>query len=727
MWDHITRGRRAVVVVRGVVFALAAIVAIAAPAVQARHVVPVPKIRPVLDRPSPDNDAVAATAPVLPEPPRTPAPAPVVTRGKPSGDPLPPFSAGEIATCRAAFTALAAGHYPMARELAAKAHVAVAPKLIDWLWMLRPGSAVSFNDLTDFIARNPSWPGQETLRRRVEESLAEMPDDAKVIAWFKTREPLTATGQLRLAEALLRTGHAEEGTRRLRRAWVAGNFDQHKEAEILKSYHELLRTEDHEARLDRLLWDEDRLAAKRLEPRVPEAYRALAEARIALFTFSPGVEGAIARVPAALKNDLGLAYDRVRWRRRKGLDDQALDVLSGVPADAPYADRWWVERQYQARRALNAGNISVAYRLAAAHGDVDTRNMIDAEWLAGWIALRFLQERHVALSHFAHIYGTVQTPISRARGAYWAGRAEEALKDGPGAEHWYQSAAAYPTTYYGQLAALRLGQSGALALPAEPQPTPAEVAAFRGQELVQAAHLLQSVGLEEKVRPFILRLADLSRTPAAHRLVAEFAEQIGRTDLSVASAKRSARNGVILVDRAFPLIHLPNYPGGPELPLVLAVSRQESEFNPGAISNAGARGLMQLMPSTAKMVAKAMHVAYRPERLTSDPGYSTMLGGRYLRTLLDDFGGNYVLALAAYNAGDVRVREWMHDWGDPRRPDVDVIDWIELIPFAETRNYVERVFEGLQVYRQRLDPDALVLSALDDDLHNRSHKESCNC
>jgi soluble lytic murein transglycosylase len=719
------RGKQGTAAAWLVAVVLAAVSVLGGGPAAARHIVPIPKARPAMDAPASDSDnLVVAAAPVAAEPPPVTAPA---VKQKSTGGMLPPLSPGDIAAYRAAFTAVAAGHYQVAQALAATGHVPVAAKLVTWLWLTRPDSAASFSQLTDFIAQNPTWPAQDALQRRVEESLAEIGDDGRIIAWFKTREPLTAQGQLRLAEALLHTGQTQEGTTRLRRAWLAGNFGQHEETEILKNYREFLRPEDHQARLDRLLWDEDRAAAKRMEPRVPEAYRALAEARMALFTFAPGVEGLVARVPAALRNDPGLAYDRVRWRRLKGLDDQAQEILAGVPADAPNADRWWVERQYQARRMLGNGDISAAYRIAAAHGDVDTRNMIDAEWLAGWIALRFLQERHLALTHFARIYGAVQTPVSRARGAYWAGRAAEALGDKAGAEHWYTSAADYSTTYYGQLAALRLGRSGALSLPPEPQPTPDDTATFKTQELVQAAHLLGSVGLDEKVRSFILRLNDLSRTPVSHRLVADLAERIGRIDLGVTSAKRSARNGVILVDRAFPMFQLPAYPGAPELPLVLAVSRQESEFNPQAVSNAGARGLMQLMPSTAKMVAKSMHVTYRPAMLTGDPAYSTLLGGRYLRNLLDNFGGSYVLALAAYNAGDVRVRKWMQDWGDPRRPEVDVIDWIELIPFAETRNYVQRVFEGLQVYRQRLNPQALVLSALDDDLHNRSRKESCNC
>ena len=454
------RGRRGAVAAWVKLITLAAIVVFGSGAASARHIVPVPKIRPAMEAIAPEGDAAAivAAAPIPAEPPRIEPQSPAAEPKSParpkstlapksSGVSLPPLSSSDIATYRAAFTALAAGHYQVAQELAATGHVPVASKLITWLWLTRPGSPVTFNQLVDFIDHNPNWPAQDALQRRVEEALTDFADDARTIAWFKTREPLTAQGQLRLAIALLHTGQTQEGTARLRRAWVAGNFGQHEEAEILKNYHELLRVEDHEARLSRLLWDEDRVAAKRLEPRVPEAYRALAEARMALISFAPGVERLVARVPANLQNDPGLAFDRVRWRRFKGHDDEALQILVGVPADAPYADRWWVERQYQARRALANGDISAAYRLAAGHGVVDTRNTIDAEWLAGWIALRFLQERHVALTHFSQIYSTMRTPVSRARGAYWAGRAADALGDKPGADHMYASAADYTTTY----------------------------------------------------------------------------------------------------------------------------------------------------------------------------------------------------------------------------------------------------------------------------------------
>ncbi|HYM32427.1 MAG TPA: lytic transglycosylase domain-containing protein, partial [Candidatus Cybelea sp.] len=239
--------------------------------------------------------------------------------------------------------------------------------------------------------------------------------------------------------------------------------------------------------------------------------------------------------------------------------------------------------------------------------------------------------------------------------------------------------------------------------------------------------LAAAIGLDERLRPFILRLSDLSKTPVEHRMVADLADQIGHIDLGVAAAKRSARNGIILVDRAFPLVTLPQAASAPEPPLVLAVSRQESEFNPSAISSAGARGVMQIMPATAKKLAKSMHVAYRKDMLTSDPAYNTRLGSRFLSDLVEAYHGNYILALAAYNAGDSNLRKWMRDWGDPRRPEVDVIDWVELIPYAETRNYVQRVFEGLQVYRQRLNPSAMVLTALDGDLHGRNRGQSCNC
>jgi soluble lytic murein transglycosylase len=707
------------VVAWGGVVALAAAICLSA-SVAGAGKPPYPKSRPsdgaLSETAAP---AVAEIAPPVLPTPKAAAPSLALTATSLASD--------DIARYRTAFATLASGNYDAAMQLAAGGHSPVAAKLVTWMWISQAGSRLGFDQVTDFIRQNPTWPAQDLMERRAEETLSDATDDLKIIAWFKPREPLTGEGKLHLAEALLRTGQAQAGTEWLRRAWIGGTFNARDESEILKRHRDLLRHEDHVARLDRLLWDDDSAAARRMLPRVPEDVRALAEARLALIGFLPGVERLVGRVPPALRNDLGLAYDRVRWRRQKGHDDQALEILLTVPANAMHADRWWFERQTQARRALAGGRISDAYKLASQHGDVDIRNFIDAEWLSGWLALRFLHEQQVALTHFARIYDTVTTPVSKARGAYWAGRSVEVLGDAAAAKHWYETAAAHATTYYGQLAALKLGRTGGLTLPPEPEPTAAEITAFQGKDLVQAASLLAGIGLDERLRPFILRLSDLSRTPADHKQVAELADRLGHVELGVVAAKRSARNGVILVDRAFPLFDLPRGGDRPEQPLVLAVSRQESEFNPLAISSAGARGLMQLMPATARSMAKVLRVAYQPELLTADPAYNAKLGSRYLSDLLDNYGGSYVLTLAAYNAGDSRVRQWIRDWGDPRRPEVDAIDWIELIPFAETRNYVERVFEGLQVYRQRLHPTSSVLSALDDDLHSRSHGQSCNC
>ena len=698
-----------------------------APAVAAskRHV-PVPKAKPAIASAAAAESMTPIVPAVLPV-----APAKVIAGPAPaflSAAPVPAqFSKEQVALYRAGFAAVDAGHQGKFNEVLQQGGSEIGNKLLTWYWISRPGTNAPFDRIADFIAKNKDWPGQDTLARRAEDALSDDPSDARVLAWFAHREPVIGVGQMRLAEALLRTGKIEEGTARLRRAWIEGNFSAKDEARILKLHKGQIRAADNAARLDRLLWNQETGAAKRMLRLVSPDVRALSEARLALGELGGGVERLIRQVPSGLQDDPGLSYDRVRWRRLRGHDDQALELLLSPQAKGGDADKWWIERRIQARRSLAGGNISEAYRLAANHGQTSDKHSAEAEWLAGWIALRFLEEKHTALQHFLKLYGAVRTPISKARAAYWAGRAAEAIGDKAGAERWYREAAENTTTYYGQLAALKLGRRAGLALPPEPRPSAAVAEAFANKELVRAVYALAELGQQDRMRLFILRLNDLARSAPEHQLVADLAERVGRVDLGVASAKRSAQNGFTIVNRSFPLVDMPESPSGPETSLLLAVSRQESEFNPEAVSNAGARGLMQLMPATAKMLAKMLQLNYRPELLTADPAYNARLGGRYLGNLLDNYDGNYVLALAAYNAGDSRVHKWIRDWGDPRRSEVDAIDWIELIPFSETRNYVQRVLESVQVYRQRLNPRATVALQLEDDLRGRPRKHSCNC
>ncbi|MEE9250984.1 MAG: lytic transglycosylase domain-containing protein, partial [Alphaproteobacteria bacterium] len=525
--------------------------------------------------------------------------------------------------------------------------------------------------------------------------------DAEVLAWFSRREPRTVKGRMHLARALLATGKREQATALLRETWVNGNFPRRQERSFLRRYRKFLRKEDHVARLDRLLWAGRSWEARRLLRRVEAGQRALAVARIRLRRFRGGVDSAIQRVPKALIDDPGLVYERLRWRRRKGRDEDARALLENPPQDLVRPGAWWIERGVLARRALKQGEISIAYRLARDHQQTSGVMFAEAEWLAGWIALRFLEDSEDALRHFTALYENVRFPISLARGAYWAGRAAEAKGDTALAQEWYAKAARHFTTFYGQLAEARLDGKALPVVPKDPQPGADEAVAFANNELVRAAKLMGLSADREHLGRFILHLNKKARTPAEHALIASLAASQNRPDLAVAAAKRSLRRGVYLLDAAYPAYPLPRDRDGLEPELLLALLRQESAFDIAAISDAGARGLMQLLPSTARIVARQLKLGYSTRKLTTDAEYNMTLGAAYLARLLDQFAGSYVLALAAYNGGPTRVRRWLRANGDPRRADVDVIDWIELIPFDETRDYVQRVLENLQVYRAR--------------------------
>lgn len=379
---------------------------------------------------------------------------------------------------------------------------------------------------------------------------------------------------------------------------------------------------------------------------------------------------------------------------------------SGFTARPPENIRpaqWWVERNVLARRALRNGAVASAYRIAATHGFTEGAPLADAEFLAGWIALRFLKDPARAAGHFARLEAAVGMPISLARAAYWRGRATEAGGDAAAAKAQYQRAARHLTTYYGQLAAERIGLSTApdwVVMPAV-VPTAAEAQAFNTSEPAVAAELLAAIGEGRMARQFVARLVTDAKTPAGHALAAGLAQRLGQPQLAVVAGKRAGYAGTHLPAYAFPLQLVPAE-GEPEAALINAIIRQESMFDATAVSQAGARGLMQLMPATARQVARQLSESHTDQRLIADPGYNVALGSRYLADQIRGFNGSYILAVAAYNAGPGRSRQWVQDYGDPRDGGIDAVDWVESIPFNETRNYVQRVIENLQVYRWRL-------------------------
>jgi len=621
---------------------------------------------------------------------------------------------GPDAAAIAAVTAARAGDWAKAYAAVAQSRDPVAPKLVRWLDYTRASPTGRFAEIAGFIERNPDWPLGKTLRRQAEEAMGSE-SDAIAAAWLSRYPPLSGAGMVRAAEITIDRGNVAAGAAALRTAWIDGDFTPAGERNVLARFSATLRPQDHEKRLDHLLWEGDSDAARRMLPLVPADYRALAEARLALADGAPTAATLLARVAAPLRSDPGLAFEEARFQRRKGNLDAAAQLLLGHPDNPLRPAAWWKERLIVARRLLATGNADLAYRLVQQRepGAVPGAVNAEAEFLSGYIALRFRNAPALAFDDFAHILARVTSPYAKARAAYWGGRAAAAAGKPQLAAKWFAAGAENMATFYGQLAAHQLGKDAPPHPVPEPRPDRAEQARFNAEELVRVTALLLAADDREHARTFLMQLAHRANTPVDFAMLAALAESHGRIDLAIAVARRAIDAGMPLMVHGYPVTALPAG-SSPERPLLLAIVRQESAFAPDATSRAGARGLMQLMPATARNVAGKLQLPFSLPRLTSDGIYNLTLGRSYLEQLIDEFGGSYALAIAAYNAGPGRVRQWLHEFGDPRGRDVGMVDWIEMIPFDETRAYVQRVLENLQIYRGQTGSNAAAFSLVAD-------------
>jgi len=610
-----------------------------------------------------------------------------------------PLSEPERQRYAAAFTLFESGQHDRALALAKQGLHPLADKVLTWLDLGRPDSGHDFNQINSFIEANPDWPRLYALYRNAELVLPESLTASQVIIWFGERLPITGNGARRHVAALWENGQRDRARLAARQYWVTVDFDTDEEAAFRQRFKALLTQDDEIARLERLLWDRRTTAARRQLDRVPSGPAAVARARLALMGNRPGVDALIGRVPANLQDDPGLLHDRAVWRRKRGRLEGVVELLDRVPPGAPQAATWWQLRSWVIWRALDGNDYALAYRMAERHDHAEGLAFAEGHWMAGWMALRYLDRAEVALEHFAALHDGVSSDISKSRGAFWAGEAAGALGRNAEARAWYDKAAAYPATFYGQLAAQRNGVKRPLvmtALPAMPQP---RRDAFAAQERVGIIRLLGELEQPRLQDSFFASLRQEARDEFDHRLLIELASEVGREDLAMRTAKSARRDDHDLHILLYPKRRLPIGPA-PEPALVLSVMRQESEFYPKARSPVGALGLMQLMPATARHSAKRLGLPFSRDRLTSDPDYNIRLGQAYLSELLEQLDGSYILALAAYNAGPARALRWIDLYGDPRDPSVDPITWIERIPFSETRNYVQRILESLVVYRE---------------------------
>lgn len=612
------------------------------------------------------------------------------------------FSDADRATYAAAFQAIQTGNPADAVALASGGGDPLVGKIVTWLALADGRYGASPRDLMSFVVANPDWPRLNTLQRAAERALGSDVTPAEITAWFDSSPPLTGEGWKAYVTALQALGQAGRATAVAREGWRGGDFDATGQSVFLAAHANLLTSDDHASRTDRLLWESENDAAARMLPLLGPGWNALATARLKLARGEAGVDNAIAAVPTDLSNDPGLIYQRLRWRRRADNNAGAIELLAIAPFDPPHADAWWTERGIVVRRLMRDARFSEAYQLAADHRQPNGVDFMDAEMTAGWIALRRLNDPRAALNHFMRLYAEAETPISSARGAYWAARAMSAMGETTSAMQWYGIAAQFSHVFYGQLAAAEIDPSGPLVLPVGPSPlTPAESETFRNSEIARAAILMDSLGQEEYVVSFTWALMNQSDAPRHYQQVAALATDLGRIELAVWAARRAGRTATVLYD-GYPVLPLPAGLAPVEPALVHGIIRQESGFDVDAVSSAGARGLMQLMPGTAEHVANQIGVAHRTSMLTSDIGHNMLLGSTYLHGRIGEFSGSYIMAIAGYNAGPNRVRSWIETYGDPRTSAVDPIDWIELIPFSETRNYVQRVLEGTELYRVRL-------------------------
>jgi soluble lytic murein transglycosylase len=591
-------------------------------------------------------------------------------------------------------------------------------KLVEWFILRHPDANANFGRYAAFIADNPNWHSMALLRR-AEARLWQQRSDAATVRGFTGDRPASVKGRLALARVLLGEGDREGAARQVREAWRSEELSERLEAEVLEAFRDLLSSEDHRARMDRRIGAKDLSGAMRAAHRLGSDDIAIVKACAAVGANAAKALERLDEVASEARQDLGYQLCRIHWMMRH---DRIADATQLMLAAAPEtmalqdSDEWWRERRVLARKLLDLNQFQDAYQVVRDAALPANKNyQAESHFMPGWIALRYLNEPATARAHFAHIDDGSANPIVLARAAYWRGRAAEALGEPDAMRAGYEAAARHTTAYYGQLARAKLSLDRIEPPPPAP-PGPIDGAALPG-ELVRAAEMLYTLRERALVLNFVSDLAEQSGDAA---VLGELAELAGRRDDARAMlqiGKTALARGLGLDHYAFPTIGIPQHrPLGPEIDrsVIYSVARTESAFDQRDVSPAKAVGLMQVTPEAGRDTARRFGVAYDWGRMVSDPVYNTQMGAAELGALLLEYKGCHIMTFAGYNAGRGRVQQWVKQYGDPRNPDVDAIDWVERIPFAETRNYVQRVMENLQIYRGRFDAGAQAISKSDE-------------
>lgn len=610
-----------------------------------------------------------------------------------------------------------AGDFSTAGNLAKQSGDQAAIKLVELFYLRDHGQEAGFARITAFLHAAPGWPLAETLMKRAEQALYDNKESAAVVkGHFTDRKPLTPYGMLALARAHYGTGDADGGKTWLRTAWASTDVDAEFEKKILAEFGEQLATADHRLRFSRLVYAQEPNAAIRMAKKLGGDYVDAAAAAQALIDNVGGADKKYNALSSPMKNELSLKYALTRYYRKQEEYGKVRAILASVPADAAVmgdCEAWWMERKIAALHSVGPTHVeswNAAYQIVHGHSIASGDSAIEAEFMSGWIALRYLKKPQLALDHFTKLQKLAVFRNDQARADYWMGRTHAVLGQKAAATEAYKRAAENSTMYYGQLAREQIGLGNKPENVSTTQASSTANASVEHDEVVRAFRLMAQVGTKNQLNIFLWSLANRFDSAAELNAVANIVQDLGGTSWSLRFAKSASLRGIDIDEWSYPLHGLPNWTqiGKPvERSLVFALSRQESEFDPNAGSSVGAQGLMQLMPGTAKLIAQQYSVPFAVEKLKSDPSYNVKLGAAHLADLVDQFSGSYVLTLVAYNAGPRRAHEWVDEYGDPRGGQVDAIDWVESIPFNETRQYVQKVMQNVHVYRARLAPNSV--------------------
>lgn len=614
----------------------------------------------------------------------------------------------DLERLKAVKEAIGRRHYPQARAAAAGITDPTARSLANWYYFEAEDPYVSIEDADAFLDAHPEWPAAGKIQMHVEKRILWTTAPGVILAFFESRDPLTGEGKVQLARAQFASGAVEAGALHVRDAWVNHNFILADEQRLLANYGGRLSPDDHAARVDRLLWAREVSTAKRTFSRLRPEDRRRADARAALLLGGADGRRLYDQLGAEDRADPGVMLAAVRHYRRAVEEPRAIAIARSAPidpADLRNPSRWWDEQNLLMRWALKNRQYADAYAMASHHGlEPGTADFAEAEFSAGWIALRFLNDPSRAERHFGALTAKVAAPISLSRGWYWLARAAEAKGEADIAAQRYARAAEHIYTFYGQLSAEKIGGDALnRAFETSPPATPEEKARFGSRPGVAALRMLTDLRDDRAFLIFAYHIDDSLSSLGEFRELADLAMRMNAPHVAVRAGKVAVRTGSFAPEVAYPDISVPAAATRfAPAEVILGLSRQESEFNPRAYSRAGARGVMQLIPSTAQATARKEKIVYRQSALLDDPNYNMTLGSAHLSHLIDRYGGSWIMTFAAYNAGVNRVDQWVQSYGDPRGPVVDPLDWIEQIPFEETRNYVQRVLENSQIYRSRL-------------------------